>query len=269
MLLAIDAGNTNVVFAIIRDEEIIAEWRAATTANRTADEYWVWLFQLMAHRGLNPGDVKGTIIATVVPQALFNLRQLCVNYFKNEPMVVGDPRLDLGLRINLRRPDVVGADRLANAVAAHETYGGPLIVVDFGTATNFDVVSPKGDYEGGVIAPGVNLSLEALHQAAAKLPRIAVEQPQAVIGTDTVPAMQSGIFWGYVGLVEGLVARIQREYDCVMKVIATGGLARLFRNSTPAIDVLDVDLTIRGLLEIHKRNAATWATKPEGQGANG
>jgi len=194
-----------------------------------------------------------------VPQALFPLRQLCAKYFCSHPMVVGERDVNLGLDINLERPEVVGADRLVNAVAAHEKYQGALIVIDFGTATTFDIVAKDGAYEGGVIAPGVNLSLEALNSAAAKLPRIAIERPQAVIGKDTVPAMQSGIYWGYVGLIEGLVRRIQVEYAEPMKVVATGGLANLFRHSVKCIDVVDSDLTIRGLKQIYDRNAAAFA----------
>ncbi len=263
MLLAIDAGNTNVLFAILEDGEIRAQWRAATTASRTADEYWVWLTQLMALEGIAPDAISGSIISTVVPQALFNLRQMCCRFLKAEPMVVGDPHVTLGIHVNLARPDVVGADRLVNAVAAHAAYEGALIVIDFGTATTFDVVSAKGDYEGGIIAPGVNLSLEALNLAAAKLPRIAVERPDTVIGKDTVPAMQSGVFWGYVGLIEGLVARIRAEYGAPMTVIATGGLARLFYRSTDVIEHLDPDITIRGLKLIHDRNRATWPAQAD------
>lgn len=255
MLLAIDVGNTNTVFAIIDGKTIRAEWRAETSASRTADEYLIWLTQLMAMEGIKRADIDGAIIATVVPQALFSLRQLCSKYFCAAPMVVGDAAVDIGIDINLERPEVVGADRLANTVAAHEAYKGALIVIDFGTATTFDIVAKDGAYEGGVIAPGVNLSLEALNSAAAKLPRIAVERPQAVIGKDTVPAMQSGIYWGYVGLIEGLVVRIKAEYDQPMTVIATGGLASLFRHSVSCIDHVDLDLTIRGLRMIYERNA--------------
>ncbi len=264
MLLAIDAGNTNIVFAIMDGDEIRAQWRASTASARTADEYWVWLCQLMSIEGLKPEDVDGAVIATVVPQALFDLRMLCRKFFRTEPMVVGEPSVDLGMSINLERPDVVGADRLVNAVAAHATYPGALIVIDFGTATTFDIVSADGAYEGGVISPGVHLSLEALHGAAAKLPRIAIERPQAVIGKDTVPAMQSGIYWGYVGLIEGLVARIKAEYAEPMTTIATGGLARLFRHNTSVIEHVDLNLTIRGLQRIYRLNAARWKRTPSG-----
>ena len=253
MLLAIDSGNTNTVFAVYDGERLVSQWRAATDAERTADEYAVWLRQLMALESIEAGDIDGAIIATVVPQTLFNLRLLCRRFFDSEPFVVGEG-VELGIEVRIDRPDEVGADRLVNAVAARATYGEALIVVDFGTATTFDVVDADGNYVGGVIAPGVNLSLEALHQAAAQLPRIAVEKTRSVIGGATVPAMQSGIYWGYVGLVEGLIARIRAEFGAPMKVIATGGLAPLFATGATVIDRVDADLTMRGLCEIYGRN---------------
>ena len=253
MLLAIDSGNTNTVFAVYDGERLVSQWRAATDAERTADEYAVWLRQLMAFESIEAGDIDGAIIATVVPQTLFNLRLLCRRFFDSEPFVVGEG-VELGIEVRIDRPDEVGADRLVNAVAARATYGEALIVVDFGTATTFDVVDADGNYVGGVIAPGVNLSLEALHQAAAQLPRIAVEKTRSVIGGATVPAMQSGIYWGYVGLVEGLIARIRAEFGAPMKVIATGGLAPLFATGATVIDRVDADLTMRGLCEIYGRN---------------
>ena len=256
MLLAIDAGNTNIVFAVYDGKDVRAEWRAVTKTARTADEYAVLLSPLLALNGLKFSDLQSAIIATVVPAALFDLRQLCRRYLNCEPLVVKDPNVDLGIKIRIDRPEAVGADRLVNAVAAHERYKGALIVLDFGTATTFDIVGENGDYEGGVIAPGINLSAEALHKAAAMLPRVALSRTQAVIGKDTVPAMQSGLYWGYIGLIEGLVARIKTEYAKPMTVIATGGLAKVFYKQTPAIDHLDADLTIRGLILIHARNTA-------------
>ena len=256
MLLAIDSGNTNTVFAIFDGEVLVSQWRAATAADRTADEYAVWLSQLMGLESLAAGTIDGAIIATVVPQTLFSLRLLCRRYFGCEAMVVG-AGVELGIAVRIERPTEVGADRLVNAVAAHATYGEALIIVDFGTATTFDVVDANGDYAGGVIAPGVNLSLQALHQAAAQLPRIAVEKPRSVIGGATVPAMQSGVYWGYVGLIEGLIARIQEEFGSTMKVIATGGLAPLFATGTSVIDHVDADLTVRGLCEIYARNTGS------------
>lgn len=262
MLLAIDVGNTNVVFALVEEREgaadIIHRWRISTNRQRTADEYMVWLNQLFQLEGLDRSQVTDAIIATVVPPTLFNLQHLCRKYFGFEPMVVGAPGVDYGVRIDMPNPAEVGADRVINAVAAHAAYPGDIIVVDFGTATTFDVVDADGAYKGGVIAPGINLSMEALFSAAAKLPRIAVEPPggnAGVIGKGTVHAMQSGVFWGYVGLIEGLVARIKSEVGRPMTVIGTGGLATLFNRHTAAIDMVDGDLTIRGMALIHARNA--------------
>ncbi|HEY2068720.1 MAG TPA: type III pantothenate kinase [Rhizomicrobium sp.] len=256
MLLAIDAGNTNIVFAVHDGQETRAEWRAVTQATRTADEYAVLLQPLLQLEGLSFGDIDAAIIATVVPSALFGLRQLCRRYVKCEPLVIGEVNVDLGIEVLVDRPATVGADRLVNAVAAHERYKGALIVVDFGTATTFDVVDEAGNYQGGVIAPGANVSAEALHQAAALLPRVAVQRTQNIIGKDTVPAMQSGLYWGYIGLIEGLVARIKQEYGAPMTVIGTGGLANLFHRQTQVLDHLDPDLTIRGLIMIYQRNAS-------------
>ncbi len=256
MLLAIDAGNTNIVFAVHDGHVVRAEWRAVTETARTADEYAVMLLPLLQLQGIDFSDIDSAIIATVVPAALFDLKLLCRRYFKCEPLVVGYPDVDLGIKILTDRPEAVGADRLVNAVAAHAGHKGALIVVDFGTATTFDIIGPNGDYEGGVIAPGANLSAEALHRAAAMLPRVAVERTQAVIGKDTEPAMRSGLFWGYVGLIEGLVRRIKEEYGAPMTVIATGGLADIFFKQTSVIDFLDPDLTIRGLVLVYARNAA-------------
>ena len=255
MLLAIDAGNTNIVFAVCEGETVRGQWRAMTQTQRTADEYAVMLGPLLTLEGLSFADMNAAIIATVVPAALFDLRLFCRKYLKCEPLVVKDPSLELGIGINVDRPAAVGADRLVNSIAAHDRYKGALIVVDFGTATTFDVVSESGDYEGGVIAPGANLSAEALHQAAAMLPRVAIQRTQNVIGKDTVPAMQAGLFWGYLGLIETIVGRIKAEYGKPMTVIATGGLANIFYKQTPAIEHLDPDLTIRGLALIHARNA--------------
>lgn len=254
MLLAIDSGNTNIVFAVFDGDEVKGEWRASTHADRTADELGVWLTQLLAIAGLDRKDIDAAIIASVVPAMVFNLKTLCRRYFGCQPLVVGDEGVTLGLDIRLDRPEEVGADRLVNAVSAHMRFGGPLIVIDFGTATTFDVVDGEGNYCGGAIAPGINLSLEALHMAAAKLPRVAIGRPKRVIGKATVPAMRSGIYWGYVGLIEGLVSRISAEFGATMTVVATGGLAPLFLEATSVIDHLAPDLTLRGLLEIHRRN---------------
>ena len=254
MLLAIDCGNTNFKFAVFEGDTVLGSWRAATDAHRTTDEYAVWLTQLMAMKGIDYRQIDGSIIASVVPDALYALASLCTHYFGKDPLIVGRPEVALGIDVRMDQPEAVGADRLVNALAAHETYGGPIIVIDFGTATSFDVVGADGAYEGGVLAPGVNLSIEAFAIAAAKLPRIRVRQPDTVIGKSTVPAMESGVFWGYVGLIEGLVARIQTEYGSPMKVVATGGLAPLFERATEAIHYTDQDLTLRGLLSVYRKN---------------
>lgn len=255
MLLAIDAGNTNIVFALYEGSKMRAQWRAVTQVSRTADEYAVWLSQLLALEGLTFADLKTAIIATVVPAVLFDLRQLCRKYLKTEPLLVGDPAVDIGPRPHVDRPETVGADRLCNTVAAHERYPGAVIVVDFGTATNFDIVAENGAFDGSVIAPGANLSIEALHQAAALLPRVAIHRAHNVIGRDTISSMQSGVYWGYVGLIGGLIERIKKEYARPMTVVATGGLAHLFQPDLPAIEHVDPDLTMRGLMLIHARNA--------------
>lgn len=253
MLLAIEQGNTNTLFAVHDGTGWLAQWRTATHANRTADEYAVWLSQLLSMRGLSISQLDGCIISSVVPQSIFNLRNLARRYLSVEPLVVGD-NVDLGMTARITKPSEAGADRLVNAIGAHLIYPGDLIVIDSGTATTFDVVAADGAFEGGLIAPGINLSLQALHEAAAMLPRIAIQKPDRVIGKDTVSNMQSGVFWGYVALIEGLVARIKAEWGKPMTVIGTGGVASLFEGATDSIDRFDPDLTIRGLLEIWRRN---------------
>lgn len=253
MLLAIEQGNTNTVFAVHDGQEWIAQWRTATDSSRTADEYAVWLSQFLQMQGLGLKVLDACIISTVVPQSLFNLRNLSRRYLKAEPLVVGE-NAELGIPLRIDNPAEAGADRLVNAIGAYVKYGGPLIVVDSGTATNFDIIGEDGAFEGGVIAPGVNLSMEALHKAAARLPRVAIQRPAKVIGTDTVGNMQSGIYWGYVSLIEGLIDRIKAEYGRPMRVIGTGGVASLFQGATDRIDDFDPDITVRGLLEIWRRN---------------
>jgi type III pantothenate kinase len=254
MLLGINANNTTTVFAVWDGEQLKGAWRAATDAKRTADEYVVWLDHLLGLDGLARGAITGTIIASVVPDANFNLITFCRRYCKSEPLMVGEPGVELGARALVDRPQEVGADRLLNTVAAHHRHKTPLVVVDFGTTTNFDVVDKDGNYCGGVIAPGVNLSMTALHMAAAKLPSVRVRRIDHVIGKDTVACMQSGVFWGYVGLVEGLVERIKREFGAPMGAVATGGLAPLFDGATTVIEHTDADLTLWGLRLIYERN---------------
>jgi len=256
MLLAIDSGNTNIVFALYDGLEQKGEWRSSNDARRTADEYGVWLRQLMSLGSFGPADVTEAIVATVVPETLFSLKTLCRRYFDCEPLVIGEAGVTLGIVALVDSPHDVGADRLVNTVAAHTRYGGPLIIVDFGTATTFDVVDGDGNYFGGIIAPGINLSLEALHMAAAQLPRVAVRRPDTVIGKRTVPAMMSGVYWGYIGLIEGLIDRIRDEFGAAMTVVATGGLAPLFAEGTEVIEHLDQELTLRGLAEVYRRSTS-------------
>jgi type III pantothenate kinase len=261
MLLAIDCGNTNTLFAVHDGTDWRAQWRTSTDSTRTADEFAVWLSQLLQLQSLTLKDITGCVISSVVPQSIFNLRNLSRRYFNAEPIVVGDAGLDLGVSVNLARSQEAGADRLVNALGCRVKYDGALLIVDSGTATTFDVVSADGAFEGGVIAPGINLSMQALHKAAARLPRIAIEKPQRVLGKDTVGAMQSGVFWGYIDLIDGLVVRLKAEYGEPMTVIATGGVTSLFDGAARTIDHYDPDVTIRGLLEVWRRNA------PEVKGA--
>jgi len=258
MLLAIDVGNTNIVFALAAGGEIRCRWRISSDPRRTADEYLVWLLQLLQLEGIDRSSIEDVAIASVVPQTLFNLRGLARRIADVEPLVAGAPGIVYGVPINLPNPLEVGADRVLNALAAHRQWpGADLVVIDFGTATTLDIVSASGAYEGGVIAPGINLSMDALYQAAARLPRVAVEPPAeglGVIGKGTVHAMQSGLFWGYVGLLEGLVRRIEAEIGRNVTVIATGGLAPLFGRHSTAIHHVDGDLTIKGILQMHAIN---------------
>lgn len=257
MLLAIEQGNTNTLFAVHDGEAWTAQWRAGTDSTRTADEYAVWLSQLLGMAGLALNAFDGCIISSVVPQSIFNLRNLARRYLHVEPLVIGE-NVDLGIAVRIEKPSEAGADRLVNAIGAHVVYPGDLIVIDSGTATTFDVVAADGALEGCAIAPGINLSMEALHQAAAKLPRVAIQRPRGntAIGKDTVAAMQSGVFWGYIALIEGLVTRIKTEWGRPMTVIGTGGVSSLFHGATDSIDHFDPDLTIRGMLEIYRRNSA-------------
>ncbi len=252
MLLAIDAGNTNFTFAVYRDGSMVQSWRCRTDASRTADEYAAWFFQLLSLHGLRLTDITDAIIGSVVPDANFHLQTFCRDTLKIEAVMV-TAQMDLGLKIALDRPSEIGADRLVNAVAVLRDYKAPAIVIDFGTATTFDVINGKGEYCGGAIAPGAALSMNALHMAAAKLPKIPVQKTQSVIGRDTVSAMQSGVYWGYVGMIEGMVRRIAEELGEKPFVIATGGLARLFSDNVPCIDKIDDNLTLRGLLYIYEK----------------
>jgi type III pantothenate kinase len=256
MLLAIDAGNTNVVFALMDNDTVQGRWRIATDPRRTADEYAVWLNQLFQLSGYDRGQVTAVIIATVVPRALHNLQVLSTKYFGTEALIAGRTPVEWGIALDVDEPGQLGADRAVNTIAVHALYPGDLITIDFGTATTFDVSDYSGAYKGGIIAPGINLSLDALVTAAAKLPRIAIEAPQgagSVIGRNTADQMHIGIFWGYVAMIEGLVARLRAEIGRPAKVIATGGLATLFQEHTDVFDAVEPDLTIQGLAMLYAR----------------
>ncbi|AOR75858.1 type III pantothenate kinase [Novosphingobium resinovorum] len=258
MLLAIDAGNTNVVFALLEGRTIKGRWRIATDPRRTGDEYAVWLMQLLAIRGVKAQEVTQIVISTVVPRALHNLEILARHYFEIEPLIAGQGKAEYGIDIDVEQPSSLGADRAVNAIAAHDKHAGDLIVVDFGTATTFDVIDFNGAYKGGIIAPGINLSLDALVGNTAKLPRIAIAAPKStsVVGRNTEDQMLIGVFWGYVAMMEGLIARIRAEIGRTAKVIATGGLAVLFDEATNIFDAVDADLTIDGLAIIAERAAS-------------
>lgn len=259
MLLAIDAGNTNIIFALFDGSEIKARWRIATDPQRTADEYVVWLRQLLDLNGLGVDAVDAVIISTVVPRALHNLTVLAEKYFGVTPLVAGRGAAQWGVALDVEQPDSVGADRVLNIIAAHQTYKQDVIIIDFGTATTFDVADYDGTYKGGVIAPGINLSLDALVGKTAQLPRIALEAPEDdnVIGTTTESQMLIGIFWGYVAMIEGLIQRTKEQIGRPTKVIATGGLSVLFNEHTDAFDHIESDLTLRGMLILYQRATNT------------
>lgn len=255
MLLAADVGNTNVVFALFDGQEIRARWRIATDPRRTGDEYAVWLLQLLKIEGVSRESIDQFIIGSVVPRAIHNLTVFAEKYFGKTPMIAGEGEAQWGVAIDVDEPRSLGADRALNTIAAHAKYEGDLIVVDFGTATTFDAVDFNGAYKGGIIAPGINLSLDALVGNTAKLPRIAIEAPSndSVIGTNTEDQMLIGVFWGYVAMMEGLIVRMRQEIGRPARVIATGGLAVLFNEVTDIFDAVDIDLTLDGLAILAER----------------
>ncbi|WP_282094504.1 type III pantothenate kinase [Epibacterium ulvae] len=253
MLLAVDCGNTNTVFSLWDGTSFLGMWRTATDWRRTADQYFVWLDTLIKQQKI-VAEITDMIISSTVPRVVFNLRVLADRYFNTRPIVVGKSDCALPIDVRVDEGTIVGPDRLVNTVAGHDKHGGDLIIVDFGTATTFDVVGADGAYVGGVISPGVNLSLEALHQAAAALPHVDISRPSSVVGTNTVDCMQSGVFWGYVGLVREVCARIKAERGVPMKVISTGGLAPLFQQSADLFDAFEEELTMHGLQIIHDYN---------------
>ncbi len=254
MLLAVDVGNTNTVFAIYEGTKILAEWRCSTNQERTADEYFIWLRELIAFQKIDVLAINAMVISAVVPKVVFNLRVMANRYFNCRPLVVGKRDCKIPITLRVDKGVKVGADRIVNSIGAFQKFGGNLVIVDFGTATTFDVIDTDGAYAGGIIAPGVNLSLKALCEAAAALPFIDVSKPKAIIGTNTVDCMQSGIFWGYVSLIEGLIMRIKNEKSNNLKTIATGGLAPLFSKETNIFEEVDLNLTLNGLMNIYEYN---------------
>ncbi len=250
-LLVVDAGNTNIVLGVYRGDELVSSWRLATARERTADEYGILARQLVGD-GLHAG-LEGAIVASVVPPLNSALTFMIQKYFDVDPMFV-EPGVKTGIAIHVDNPLEVGADRIVNCAAAHHAYGGPTVIVDFGTATTFDVVTAAAEFVGGVIAPGLNISAEALFARAARLPRVDIRKPDHVIGTNTVVNMQSGIYFGYLGLVDGILARIHSEVPGVKRVVATGGLASLFAEESEHINEVDPELTLKGLKIIYDRN---------------
>ncbi|HXI13168.1 MAG TPA: type III pantothenate kinase [Thermoanaerobaculia bacterium] len=250
-LLVVDVGNTNVVLGIFRGESLVTSWRLSTTRDRTADEYGILVKQLVS--GVTSERVDGAIVSSVVPPLNSTMSQMVSKYFNIDPLFV-EPGIKTGLAIQVENPLEVGADRIVNAVATFEIYGGPSIVVDFGTATTFDLVSANAEYQGGVIAPGLTISSEALFARAARLPRVDVRRPPQLIGTNTVAGMQSGIYFGYLGLVDGILARMKQEVPDLKTVVATGGLAELLAEDSEHIEHLDPELTLKGLKIIYERN---------------
>ena len=253
MLLVIDVGNTNIVLGIFKDQELVDHWRVSTDRLRTTDEYGVLIRHLFYLNGVNSEEIDAIIISSVVPPVMPTLERMCQRYFGLTPLVIG-PGVKTGMDIKYDNPREVGADRSVNAVAAYEKFGGPVIIIDFGTATTFCAVDKKGTYLGGAICPGIGISTDALVQRTAKLPRIEVVQAEKVICRNTVESMQAGVFYGFVGQVDGIVTRMRRELGCKAKVVATGGLAVIVAPATDAIDVVEPMLTLEGLKIIYDRN---------------
>ena len=254
MILTLDIGNTNIKTALFEGLEMVDYWRISTNRNMSSDEYGILLMNLFAHKGMKPGQVDGIMMSSVVPSINFTIEHMCRNYFGRNPLTVA-PGVKTGINIKYENPRELGSDRIANAVAAYELYGGPCITIDFGTATSFGVISAKGEFVGGAICPGLKLAAEALTERAAKLPRFELMKPENVIGRNTITNMQSGIVFGYIGQVSYLIGRMKKELNAPeAKVIATGGLATLVAEETGCIDVLDGLLTLKGLSLIYDKN---------------
>jgi type III pantothenate kinase len=253
MIFVFDVGNTNIVLGLYENDELKHHWRIHTSREKTEDEYGMLILDLFRHVNINKEQIEGIIISSVVPPIMFALERMCLKYFNQRPLIVG-PGIKTGLNIKYENPREVGADRIVNAIAAIHEYDSPLIIVDFGTATTYCYINEKKQYMGGAIAPGINISTEALYTKAAKLPRIEIAKPEGVIGKNTVNAMQAGILYGYVGQVEGIVKRMKEQSSIEPTVIATGGLANLIAAESNVIDHVDPFLTLKGLLLIYDKN---------------
>lgn len=254
MIFVFDVGNTNTVLGVFKEEKLIYHWRISTDRHKTEDEYGMLIKDLFTHKGLHFDNIDGIIISSVVPPIMFALERMCFNYFNKKPFIIGSDQIDAGLKMRYPNPKEIGADRIVNAVGAIKEYGSPLVIIDFGTATTYCYINEHSEYVGGAIAPGVSISTEALYARAAKLPRIEIVAPHSVVGSSTVEAMQSGIFYGYVGQVDEVVTRIKEQAVQEPIVIATGGLATLIGEESKTINYVDSYLTLKGLYLIYKRN---------------
>jgi len=253
MLFAIDIGNTSIVFGLFEKENLLAHWRIRSEQSRTTDEYWVLVNEFMRLNNIDAGSIDDIIVSSVVPPLVPIFEELSLKYFSVKPLFIG-PGVKTGISILYKNPEEVGADRIVNAVAGYKKYGGPLIIVDFGTATTFDAVSAVGEYIGGAIFPGVEISLEALFQRTSKLPRVDMVMPDQVIGRSTAESIQSGVAYGFMGMIDNIVSKMRAELEGECRVIGTGGLLNIIADKTKSIDTIDPLLTLEGLRIIHERN---------------
>ncbi|WP_077623925.1 type III pantothenate kinase [Sediminibacillus massiliensis] len=254
MIFVLDVGNTNTVLGVFASEELKYQWRIKTDRYKTEDEFAMLIKSLLEHEGITFSDIKGVIISSVVPPIMNALDRMCRNYFHKQPMIIGSSEVDNLLDMKYPNPAEIGADRIVNAVGAIEEYGSPLVIIDFGTATTYCYINEAKEYVGGAIAPGINISMEALYSNAAKLPKIEIKRPESVVGSSTVEAMQSGVYFGYIGQVDEVVRRLKKESETDVKVVATGGLAPLIGHDSATIDIIDPSLTLKGLYLIYKHN---------------